>query len=58
MDLARAPRRTARKKGSGYENDSCGLKAEKGLLMNYNGIIETFYKYNSSLRLKTNRPIT
>jgi hypothetical protein len=39
MDLARATRRTARKKGSGYEND-CGLKAEKGLLMNYNGIIE------------------
>jgi hypothetical protein len=23
MDLARAPRRTARKKGSGYENVSC-----------------------------------
>jgi hypothetical protein len=22
MDLARAPRRTARKKGSGYENDT------------------------------------
>jgi hypothetical protein len=23
MDLARAPRHTARKKGSGYENDPC-----------------------------------
>ena len=25
MDLARAPRRTARKKGSGYENGTSGL---------------------------------
>jgi hypothetical protein len=33
MDLARAPRRTARKKGSGYENDSRHLENEKGLGM-------------------------
>ena len=28
MDLARAPRRTARKKGSGYENEGC---TERGM---------------------------
>jgi hypothetical protein len=31
MDLARAPRRTARKKGSGYENDVQAVKNESQL---------------------------
>ena len=29
MDLARAPRRTARKKGSGYENESRSSRGER-----------------------------
>jgi hypothetical protein len=32
MDLARAPRRTARKKGFGYENDYMGTRMTNFLL--------------------------
>ena len=36
MDLARAPRRTARKKGSGYENDyRLNLKLGKEMQINH-----------------------
>ena len=42
MDLARAPRRTARKKGSGYENDSNALRNYWGL--RYSALLADFRK--------------
>ena len=42
MDLARAPHRTARKKGSGYENDSNALRNYWGL--RYSALLADFRK--------------